>query len=111
MVDTIDVLGTTYKIMNQSAEENQKLEQANGLCEVYAKKIIISSDIKDNKNTYENLEAFKNKVIRHEIVHAFFAESGLRGCSEYAENEELIDWIAIQFPKLAYAFVRLNCLD
>lgn len=41
----------------------------------------------------------------------FFAESGLRSNSDFAENEELVDWIAIQFPKIAKVFSDLNIWD
>lgn len=58
----------------------------------------------------ENIEEFKKKVLRHEIIHAFFGESGLRSCSEYAEDEELVDWIAIQFPKILKAFEQVGAL-
>ena len=36
------------------------------------------------------------KVIRHELVHAFLFESGL-SVNSWADNEEIVDWIAIQF--------------
>ena len=42
--------------------------------------------------------------IRHELVHAFAYESGLAENSPWAFNEEMTDWIAIQFPKMLKAF-------
>jgi hypothetical protein len=42
-----------------------------------------------------------NEVMRHELVHAFFYESGL---CEYSDNEQLVDWIATQYDKLHKAF-------
>ena len=58
----------------------------------------------------ENVEDFEKKVLRHEIFHAFFGESGLRSSSEYAEIEELIDWLAIQSPKIFKVFQELGIL-
>ena len=107
---TINILGTEYEIFTQTEEENPKLKEANGLCEVYSRKIVIR-DIKERPDSYENLEAYKRKVLRHEIIHAFFAESGLRTNSDYAENEELVDWIAIQFPKILKVFEELSIAD
>ena len=104
---TVNILGTEYEVINQTEEENPKLKEANGLCEVYSRKIVIR-DIKETPDTYENLEAYKKKVLRHEIIHAFFAESGLRSNSDYAENEELVDWVAIQFPKISKVFQTLD---
>lgn len=104
---TVNILGTDYEVITQTEEENPKLKEAYGLCEMYSKKIVLS-DIKEEPNCFENLEAFKRKVVRHEIIHAFFAESGLRSNSNYAENEELVDWIAIQFPKILQVFEKLK---
>lgn len=104
----IDILGTSYEIIRQTEEENQKLKDANGLCEIYSKKIVLREINEDDPNYYENIEAWKNKTFRHEIIHAFFAESGLRNNCAYAEDEELVDWIAIQFPKILQVFEKLK---
>ena len=106
---TVNILGTEYEVITQTEKENPKLKEAYGLCEMYSKKIVLS-DIKEEPNCVENLEAYKRKVIRHEIVHAFFAESGLRSNSDYAQNEELVDWIAIQFPKMLKVMGELDVL-
>ena len=102
----IGILGTPYSIHMQTESENPKLKTAYGLCETYAKKIILLDDepsdnvTDDNFMYYENYVEFKTKSLRHEIVHAFLAESGLRNNSEWAENEEMVDWIAIQIEKM-----------
>lgn len=103
----INILGTSYEIITQTERENPKLEDANGLCETYSKQIVLL-DIKQDKMTFSNLEEYKKKVLRHEIIHAFFAESGLRNNCEYACSEELVDWIAIQSPKILKVFKELN---
>ena len=104
---TVNILGTDYEVITQTEEENPKLKEAYGLCEMYSKKIVLS-DIKEDVMNVDNIEAFKRKVVRHEIIHAFFAESGLRSNSDYAQNEELVDWIAIQFPKILQVFEKLK---
>ena len=48
-----------------------------------------------------------NEVLRHEIIHAFFIESGLE---DYNSNEQLVNWIAIQFPKMIKAFEEVDCI-
>ncbi len=106
---TVNILGTDYEVITQTEEENPKLKEAYGLCEMYSKKIVLS-DIKEDVMNVDNIEAFKRKVVRHEVVHAFFAESGLRSNSDYAQNEELVDWIAIQFPKMVKVMSELNVL-
>ena len=108
----VNILGTEYQILTQSEKDNPKLETSNGLCEQYSKKIIIN-DFSEEKNDVmcvENVEDFEKKVLRHEVFHAFFGESGLRSSSEYAEIEELIDWLAIQPPKIFKVFQELDIL-
>jgi hypothetical protein len=56
----------------------------------------------------------ERETIRHEIVHAFLNESGLGWNAlpnerAWAKNEEMVDWIAIQFPKIAKVFRELGC--
>jgi hypothetical protein len=63
----------------------------------------------ESPNQLEDMEAYKKKVIRHEVIHAFFFESGL-GDSSYGKNEELVDWIAMQFPKIAEVFEELGVM-
>ena len=108
----VNILGTEYQILTQSEKDNPKLETCDGLCEQYSKKIILN-DFSEQKNDVmcvENVEDFEKKVLRHEIYHAFFGESGLRSSSEYAEIEELVDWLAIQSPKIFKVFQELDIL-
>ena len=109
----VSILGTEYEIIEQTEEQNPKLRLRNssGLCEIYSHRIILNADVQEDELTYENFQEYKKKVLRHEIIHAFFAESGLRGNSEYAENEELVDWIAIQLPKINKVLQQIgeNC--
>lgn len=106
----VNILGTDYKILKVSEDECHKLAimKANGLCELYSKEIIIDSKMNPNSGEeFENFEEFEKKVLRHEIVHAFFHESGL---VDYTVDEDLVNWIALQFPKMLKAFKDTNCL-
>lgn len=105
----VNILGTEYTISKATPETDAKLENANGYIECYSKEIILD-EIKPENMTVKNLDDFKKKVLRHEIIHAFLFESGLDACSNYARNEELVDWIALQFPKLLKAFQDTNSL-
>ena len=57
-----------------------------------------------------DLMHYQRKVIRHELTHALLFESGLSNDSSWAENEEVVDWIAIQFPKMIKAFEEVDCI-
>ena len=56
-----------------------------------------------------DIEAYKKQVTRHELIHAFLFESGL-GCESWGGNEEIVDWIAFQFPKMLHAFEEADAL-
>ena len=63
------------------------------------KKIVaLASDITSEKELHE--------IERHELAHAFLYECGLNDSSDWARNEELIDWLAIQFPKIQALFEK-----
>lgn len=49
-----------------------------------------------------------NEVVRHEAIHAFFHESGLDG---YSADEQLVDWLAMQFPKMYRLFKEHEVLE
>ncbi len=57
------------------------------------------------------MSVYKNEVARHEIIHAFLSESGLKSCSSWATNEEMIDFFAIQFPKIVKVMDKIECLN
>lgn len=110
---TINILGTPYEIIEQSEKENPKLKDAVGICEQYSKKIVLSDWLSNptDEMAVENPEEFRKKVLRHEIIHAFLGESGLRNESEWAENEEMVDWFANQFEKIHRAFREVGALE
>lgn len=111
-MQTINILGTEYSIHKQSSKDNSKLEGNNGICEQYSKKIVLNTleDEKQDVMCVENVEEFEKKTLRHEIIHAYLGESGLRNSSEWAENEEMVDWFSIQLPKIFKTFKELDVI-
>lgn len=106
----IDILGTEYNIRKLTEQEYPKLKlsDANGIAELYNKELIINSEMNQDTGTeYANFPEYEKKVIRHEIVHAFFHESGLL---DYCSDEVLVNWMALQVPKMFKAFEQANCL-
>ena len=104
----INVLGTEYTIEQSDRLKDSTLENCDGYCDFSVKKIIIDT-FKDAPNSQKDLGAYEKIVIRHELIHAFLHESGLDNNS-WARNEEVVDWIAHQFPKLMKAFEIADCL-
>lgn len=111
----VNILGTNYEIIFKSIDEEPRLKENWGFTDFHTKEIYITDDIeKETENSCKNLIDFKNKVMRHEILHAFLYESGLRENSNssiaWAENEEMIDWFAIQIPKIVKVYKELNII-
>lgn len=101
----VEVLGVTYKIFTEVTEsDNSRIKGLDGYCDCaneLGHKIYIA-DFSEERKAYEA------EVIRHELVHAFLYESGLDTQSTWARDEELVDWIAIQFPKMSKAFKSIS---
>lgn len=108
----VNILGTDYEITIMSEAQDAKLKDNYGYCDPSTKQIIISnmSDLLDSNDSWADLDEFRKKIIRHEMIHAMFYESGLSDQCEFAMNEELIDWIAIQFDKMKEVFEQAECI-
>lgn len=102
----IDVLGTDYHIEHKPYNKND-FGDCDGYCKLYEKVIAICDMMTEPNMMNEPKEVrdeVEKRVLRHEIIHAFLFESGLatdsKGATAWAENEEMIDWFAIQGPKI-----------
>lgn len=116
----INVLGTQYSVIVKKYAEDEVFERRSidGYCDGWTKQIVVC-----DMTTYkgweheppETITAAQKETIRHEIVHAFFEESGLADSSlaleaSWAKNEEMIDWIAMQGPKIYKAWQEAGAL-
>lgn len=117
MIKMINILGTEYKIYPcVPVEEDDNLRDRFCYCQPIGCKIVIT-DMNSVESWKEVDDACKQRQIkatlRHEVIHAFLAESGLWSNSNSADcwamNEEMIDWIAMQFPKILQVFEELGC--
>ena len=117
MKSSVNVLGTKYTIERRTKEQDLRLQKVDGYCD-YTSKIIVCVKHSEKDKDIMDLDNFKpiyNRILRHELIHAFIYESGLWGdsfgVSRWAENEEMTDWIAMQFPKIYKVFSELEILD
>jgi hypothetical protein len=108
-VQYVDVLGSKYKIIKSDMVQHPKLERAAGYCDFNIQTIVVDTFPNPDQDSTEDMEAYKKKVLRHELVHAFLRESGL-AANSWADNEEIVDWIAIQAPKIFEVFHKLELL-
>ena len=109
------ILGTVYKISYNTREKDTTLNDKDGYTDDYQKRIVVASEKSFNENwDRQSIEIYQKKVLRHEIIHAFLYESGLDVNSNkaysWAENEEMVDWFAIQSPKIYKIYKDLDIL-
>lgn len=117
-IDTkqISILGSMWTIRSATKEEEPRFEKTggDGFCDSSTRNIVIL-DIPDDECTIADIPAYARQCIRHEIIHAFFHESGLwvnsNNTDAWAMNEEMVDWIALQHEKLHDAFRQAGALD
>lgn len=106
---TINVLGTEYTIHETDEQTEIRLCDCDGFCDKTTKEIYITTPAKDCN--LGDWTWYRNKILRHEIIHAFFFESGLHEnfeCKSWGISETLIDWFAVQFPKMQKVFEELK---
>ena len=103
----VNILGTEYEIIREAFED----ETIDGFCDYTAHIIKVRNN---NVNEVGYFEKLMKKQLRHEIIHAFLAESGLQANFEhykqFGHEETIVDWFAIQFPKIMKVFEELGVL-
>lgn len=116
----VNVLGTEYKIIVKKYDEDECFEKNSfaGYCDGYMKEIVVCdmSTYKGWENEPERtVKEAEKEILRHEIVHAFFNESGLSANANaiegsWAKNEEMVDWIALQGVKIYDAWKAVGAV-
>lgn len=87
MVRCVDIKGEPYRVtVCDKVERNGEL--CAGVCDVEAKELLYDKGLGEHDI---------GRVIRHELIHAWFYECGL---TEYYSNETLVDWIASQMSRI-----------
>lgn len=111
----INILGSEYKIIETlDYTKFSYLKECDGYHDWSTKELIIKNFINEEQRVgcIRDLKKYRAKVLRHEIIHAFFHESGLwvnsNSLDQWAMNEEMIDWFAIQSPKIIKVYKELG---
>lgn len=111
----VNILGTEYSIKFGNKNEYPDLDEIDGYCDSSTKEIVVD-DMKKAKGKIGakgNLLECQKNCIRHEIIHAFMEESGLSVNFEHKSigvEETIVDWFAIQSPKIFKVFSELDIL-
>lgn len=112
----VNILGTTYKVeLKVPYGKDKHLTGTFGYTDFHGKRIVVA-DVNTipgwEEATKECARDVYEGTVRHEVIHAYLMESGLDGSSNgvdcWARNEEMVDWFAIQFPKLMKTFRELG---
>lgn len=117
----VTILGETWHIQflnEENAPEFKERPSTIAYCMPMERIIVVQDEqgqhFPENFTDEAKIRGF-NKSLRHEIVHAFLYESGLdcntfmTGGKPWAKNEEMVDWFAIQGPKIVKAWKDMNC--
>lgn len=117
---TVSILGTEYTLCVKKYDEDPyfKKNGCDGYCDGVLHEIVVCDlttypSYEDETPEYCALD--QKSVVRHEIVHAFFNESGLKDSANvwggaWCRNEECVDWIANQHGKMHAAFLEADAL-
>lgn len=112
----INILGSEWDVKLGSEEQYPNLKNMDGYCDQSTREIIVDDmeKLREQLGAKADLPSYRKQVTRHEIIHAFLFESGLDVSSvkveSWATNEEMVDWIAIQMPKLISAMEKAGAL-
>lgn len=108
MLDVVTVLGVKYRIhLHVKKADKPILQDYDAVTDTSTKDIYIADFVPDD-HSLDDLAEYTRKTLRHELTHAFLYESGLDANSDWARNEEIIDWIAIQYPKMNQIFTQIE---
>ena len=107
---TVNVLGTDYTLDFVPETDDDGLVYCDGYCDDTTKRLVVKQYKRGEPGEKKNLVLQEQKNYRHEIIHAFLFESGLAENSEWAQNEEMVDWFAKQAPKLIKAWQEAGAI-
>ena len=113
------ILGTEYRIEIHKWSEDKELSQnswAGYCCSNFP--LIVIADLDDEEHFWfsneEEKDAYFKGCLRHEIIHAFLNESGLKDNFEHVNRmgheETMVDSMEVQIPKIAAVYKELGIL-
>ena len=104
LLKTVSVLGGNYDVYI-----DDYIDDCDGYCKRYNREIHVlkaKRQLDGKDSTREEKESRYREVMRHELMHAFFNETGLE---KYGYDETLVQFLATVFPKMQSVFEELGC--
>ena len=112
----VNILGSEWSVKFGNEEEYPNLAEMDGYSDFSIREIVVD-DMEASQGQVgakADLGHYQKQVVRHEIIHAFLLESGLDSNSSevesWATNEEMVDWFAIQSPKIFKVFNKYDLM-
>lgn len=111
----VNILGAEWQIKFGSVSEYPVLEDIDGYADSTTREIVVDDMKKSagDPRAKGNLLEYQKSCVRHELIHAFMEESGLSHNFEHKSigiEETVVDWFAIQSPKIYKVFAELDIL-
>lgn len=107
----LNILGSEWDVEYRNADADPLLREDDGYTDPSVRLIVIANKREDC--SIQDYKYMQRENLRHEIVHAFLFESGMGfnlEHNEFGHEETMVDWIAIQFPKILEVFKEADCL-
>ncbi|NCE98416.1 hypothetical protein [Emergencia sp. 1XD21-10] len=92
----VDVLGTEYTILFDMPEQSMP-DDADGSMDGSTKTIKIGH-FEVSKNSLQDMENYKRKVVRHEILHAFFMNQDFGSIAAHPMRGDVMNQSLIGLP-------------
>lgn len=112
----VNILGSEWSVKFGDEKEYPSLAKIDGYTDLSIREIVVN-DMEASQGQIgvkSDLESYQKQVVRHEIIHAFLLESGLdsnsNSADSWAVNEEMVDWFAIQAPKIFKVFSEFELM-
>ena len=101
----VDILGQEYVIVDDGSILKDGLD---GMAQSYDHVIRVRplNELLSETEDINTKKAYRRELIRHEIMHCVFRECGLE---QWQNDEDLVTWISIMYPKLNKIFGEIGC--
>lgn len=99
-----DIFGSTYTFRVGTKDELGIDEKFSGDTDIHTKVIRLRTDV-DEFSEPGRSETIVRKTLIHEAFHAALYETGL---VDYFDNETLVLWLEVMFPKMTTLLGDLN---
>ena len=109
VIEIMKIFGTDYTF-EHNTEMCTKLN-IDGMCQQYNRKITVrnmNDMLEDDADADAKKKMRYNEVCRHEAIHGYFGEVGLE---RYNNDETLVTFLAVNFPKMVELFKSQGWLE